>query len=159
MNYAKVQRATVRGVSAPPRVVVAVTLPAVGLDLLQARVAVEAGDGAGGHLREQAAGAAAIVTEPSIQVSAELLDAAAESRQVAANFGVGHDNIDLEPRVPGGAGHEHADVLTDPTAELAVALMLAAGRRVAHGDALVLRGQWTGHAPFLGRELVGAPSG
>ena len=53
------------------------------------------------------------------------------------------------------------DVLTDATAELAVTLMLAAGRRVVETDGILRRGEWTGWEPeqFLGRELRGATVG
>ena len=53
------------------------------------------------------------------------------------------------------------DVLTNATAELALALMLAAARRMSEGDAIVRRGQWHGWGPeeFLGSELTGATVG
>ena len=104
-----------------PRVVVLAALPALGLELLGERFVVEAGG--------QVAGAAGMVTDPSIPVDADFLDEAGRSLRVVANFGVGYDNIDVE------AAHARRvrvtntpDVLTDATAELAVALMLAAGR-------------------------------
>ena len=52
-------------------------------------------------------------------------------------------------------------VLTNATAELAVALMLAAGRRMAETDRILRRGAWVGWEPeqFLGRELSGATVG
>jgi glyoxylate reductase len=147
--------------SSGPKVVIAATLPPAGLDLLRALFVVEAGEGADhGSLREHLAGAAAIVTDPSIHVGAELLDAAGPTLRVVANFGVGYDNIDLDAaRARAVRVTNTPDVLTDATAELAVALMLAAGRRVAEGDAIVRRGEWNGHTPFLGRELVGATVG
>ncbi len=53
------------------------------------------------------------------------------------------------------------DVLTDSTADLAVALMLGIARRLVEGDALVRRGDWTTWGPdfMLGRDLHGATVG
>jgi glyoxylate reductase len=115
-----------------------------------------------GRLREQAAGAAAIVASPSIPVDRDLLDAAGPSLKVVANFGVGYDNIDLDAaRARGVRATNTPEVLSNATAELAVALMLATGRRIAEGDALVRRNEWTspGSAAFLGTELAGATVG
>ena len=147
-----------------PRVVVAGTLPAAGLELLRARFAVElAGEVADlGSLRTMLPGAAAIVVRPGIIVDGELLDCAGDSLRVVSSFGVGYDHIDLEAaRVRGVRVTNTPGVLTDATAELAVALMLAAARRLAEGDRMVRRGEWRGGDPnaFLGRSLVGATVG
>jgi glyoxylate reductase len=146
-----------------PRVVVAGTLPAVGLELLSPRLTVElASAEQNGSLQALAPGAAAIIVHPGVSVDGELLDRAGRSLQVVSSFGVGYDNIDLEAarersvRVTNTPG-----VLTDATAELAVALMLGAARRLAEGDGLLRRGEWQGEDPnaFLGRSLVGATVG
>jgi glyoxylate reductase len=147
-----------------PRVVVARTLPAAGIGLLGQRFEVEIGGAQPepGWLLERAPGAAAIVADPGIRVDATLLDADGGSLRVVANFGVGVDNIDLEAaRARGVRATNTPDVLTNATAELAVALMLAAARRVAEADALVRAGRWTGLATeeLLGRELAGATVG
>jgi glyoxylate reductase len=147
-----------------PRVVVARTLPAAGLGLLGRHCEVEIGaaEPEPGWLLERAPGAAAIVADPGIPVDATLLDAAGGSLRVVANFGVGVDNIDLEAaRARGVRVTNTPDVLTNATAELAVALMLAAARRVAEADALVRAGRWTGLATdeLLGREVAGATVG
>ena len=65
------------------------------------------------------------------------------------------------PPAPGGAGHEHPGVLTGATAELAVALMLAAARRIAEADATVRSGDWaqSGANELIGSELTGATVG
>jgi glyoxylate reductase len=145
------------------RVVVACDLPAAGRELLGERFAVESGDGGGSRswLAEHAPGARAIVADTSIPVDAELLDAAGGSLQVIASFGVGYDNIDLEAaRARGVRVTNTPDVLTAATAELAVALMLATGRRITEADSMVRGGRWAGSTePFLGRELAGATVG
>jgi glyoxylate reductase len=129
-------------------------LPALGHELLGRRFAVDDGG--------QATGAAGIVTDPSIPVTADLLDEAGGSLEVVANFGVGYDNIDLDAaRARGVRVTNTPGVLTDATAELAVALMLAAARRIAEADAAVRGGEWE-RLPAdqpIGRELVGATVG
>jgi glyoxylate reductase len=137
-----------------PRVVVLAALPVLGLELLGERFDVQAGG--------QVAGAAGIVTDPSIPVDANFLAEAGRSLQVVANFGVGYDNIDLEAaRGRGVRVTNTPDVLTDATAELAVALMLAAGRRIAEADTLVRSGEWARSRTdgLVGRELAGATVG
>ena len=147
-----------------PRVVVAGTLPAAGLDLLRDRFTVEAHGQRPDRvwLCDHAAGATAIVADPSIPVDGALLDVAGVSLKVVSNFGVGYDNIDLHAvRERGVRATNTPDVVTNATAELAVALMLAAARRMGEGDAIVRRGGWHGWGPeeFLGRELTGATVG
>lgn len=143
----------------PQRVVIAAELPAAGLDALWARFIVDAGDGA---VQERVPGAAAIVADPAVRVDAALLDAAGPSLKVVANFGVGYDNLDLEAlRARGIRATNTPGVLSNATAELAVALMLAVARRVAETDAFVRRGAWTGteEEALLGRELSGSTVG
>jgi glyoxylate reductase len=136
------------------RVVVLGALPALGHELLGQRFAVVDGG--------QATGAAGIVTDPSIPVDADLLDEAGSSLEVVANFGVGYDNIDLEAaRARGVRVTNTPGVLTSATAELAVALMLAAARRIAEADAAVRSGEWerSDADEPIGRELAGATVG
>ena len=83
--------------------------------------------------------------------------------RLVANFGVGYDRIDVAAcRARGVAVTNTPGVLDDATADLAVALMLAARRRVVEGDALVRAGRWAtawSDGPFLGREVTGATLG
>jgi glyoxylate reductase len=105
-------------------------------------------------------GAAAIVGDPSTRIDGPLLDVAGGSLKVVANFGVGYDNIDVEAvRKRGVRATNTPEVLTNATAELAIALMLAAARRVAEADALVRNGVWLEEDELLGRELAGATVG
>jgi glyoxylate reductase len=146
------------------KVVVARTLPAVGLDRLTARFEVQVGGLRSGRdwLLEHAPGAHAIVADPDVPIDGELLDRAGEQLAVVANFAVGFDNIDTDAvRERGLRATNTPDVLTNATAELAVALMQAAGRRLVETDQIVRRGEWPGWEPeqFLGRELSGATVG
>jgi glyoxylate reductase len=144
------------------RVVVACHLPAAGLQLLQDHFEVEArGDETGEEfLLAHAPGAAAIVADPTVEVDERVLDSAGDSLAVVANFGVGYDNVELAALQARGIRLTNTPgVLSDATAELALALMLATARRVAEGDACVRRGQWPREQDMLGRGLIGATVG
>jgi glyoxylate reductase len=148
--------------TARQKVVVACPLPTVGLDLLRRQYVVEASGRRPERswLHERLPGAVAIVTDPSVPVDAELLDLAGGSLKVVANFAVGYDNIDVEAvRERGIRATNTPDVVTNATAELAVALMLAAARRIAEADTLTRSGQWRPEEQLLGRELSGATVG
>ena len=143
--------------------IVLAALPAAGFDSLRLGFDVVAGGPPAGaaSLRQRASGAAAIVADPSIPVGPELMDAAGTSLKVVSNFGVGYDNIDIEAaRARGVRATNTPGVLTNATAELAVALMLAAGRRIAEADAMIRGDRWIGSEEnMLGRELAGATVG
>jgi glyoxylate reductase len=86
----------------------------------------------------------------SDRVDDELLDAAGAQLRVVANYAVGVDNVDLEACARRGVLVSNTpDVLTDATAELTIALMLALVRRVAEGDRLIRRGERWIWAPNL----------
>jgi glyoxylate reductase len=113
-------------------------------------------------LHARVAGAVALVSDPTVRVDGALLDAAGSSLKVVANFAVGYDNIDVDAcRKRGIAVTNTPDVLTNATAELALALMLAAARRLGEGERMVRAGRWQGWEPgqLLGRELSGSVVG
>jgi glyoxylate reductase len=110
-----------------------------------------------GHVRE-AEGLLALLTD---RVDAELMDAAANLRAIS-NYAVGVDNIDVDAATARGLPVGNTPgVLTDTTADLAVALMLGIGRRLVDGDAYVRRGEWRTWEPdqLLGRDLHDATVG
>jgi glyoxylate reductase len=89
------------------------------------------------------------------RVDAELIDSAPELKAIA-NYAVGTDNIDLEAATARGIPVGNTpDVLTETTADLAFALMLAAARRIVEADAAVRAGEWPEWSPeaFVGRDL------
>lgn len=96
-----------------------------------------------------------LLTDP---VDAGVIDAAAELSAIA-NCAIGTDNIDLSAAaardIPVGVT---PDVLTDATADLAMALLLAAARRLPQAQADALEGRWKTWEPggWLGLELRGA---
>ena len=109
-----------------------------------------------------APGSAALVTDLTVPVGDELLDACGDGLKIVANFAVGYDNIDLDAcRRRGVAVTNTPDALTNATAELAVTLTLAAARRLTDAERTVREGRWSGWAPgdFRGIELSGAAVG
>jgi glyoxylate reductase len=147
-----------------PRVLVARTLPLAGLDMLSREFDVEIGGlhAAGGWLVDRVRGVSAIVADPTVPIDGDLLDRAGGTLRVVANFAVGYDNIDTRAIAARGLRATNTpDVLTNATAELAVGLMLAVGRRIVETDGILRAGGWHGWQPeqFLGRELSGATVG
>jgi glyoxylate reductase len=143
--------------------IVRVLLPA-GLDPIRERAEVREGglDATAERVREVAAGADALVADPTVAVDAELLDAAGAGLRLVANFAVGYDNVDLdECRQRGVIVTNTPDVLTDATAELALALTLAAARLLGDAERDLRSGVWRGWDPaaYRGLELTGATVG
>jgi glyoxylate reductase len=92
------------------------------------------------------------------RVDDELLDAAGPQLRIVADYAVGIDNIDLDAcRRRGVVVSNTPDVLTETTAELTIAILLALLRRIAEGDRLIRRGEQWIWAPnlMLGRGLAG----
>ena len=111
-------------------------------------------------LRQEAAEAEGLLTLLTDRIDAPLLDAAPHLKAVA-NMAVGYDNIDVSSAAARGVQVGNTpDVLTDATADLAWALLLAAARRLP--EALrAARGDWVTWEPagFLGRSVAGATLG
>ena len=103
---------------------------------------------------------AAIVTLTD-RLNADVLTAAPRLK-IVANYAVGYNNIDVDAaRRRGIVVTNTPDVLTDATADLTWALILATARRVIEGDRLVRSGQWTGWMPtqLLGTAVAGRTLG
>src|SRR4051812_10101723 len=95
------------------------------------------------------------------RVDAELIGSAERLRAIA-NFAVGTDNVDLDAATAAGIPVGNTpDVLTDATADLAFALLLAAARRLGPAAASVRAGEWRTFRPdaFLGHDVAGATLG
>lgn len=96
------------------------------------------------------------------RIDAALIGAAGARCKLLANFGVGVNHIDLDAATRVGIAVTNTpDVLTDDTADLTMALMLAAMRRTGEGERAVRAGGWSGWHPtqFLGRRLSGKTLG
>src|SRR5829696_2979155 len=113
------------------------------------------------ELRARAAEAEGLLTLLTDAVDEPLLGAAPALRAIS-NYAVGTDNVDLEAATRRGIPVGNTpDVLTDATADLAFALMLALARRLAEGERDVREGQWVTFEPdrALGAEVTGATLG
>ena len=92
------------------------------------------------------------------RIDADLLAGAGDQLKLIASFGTGVDHIDLAAaRARGITVTNTPGVLTEDTADMAMALMLAVPRRIAEGDRLTRSGEWTGWAPtrMLGHRING----
>ncbi len=150
-----------------PKVEIAVTSPLPGgaLERLGRRwpLRVRETDGVlhGAALARFIGEATAAITLLADPVTAEVLEGCPHLR-VVANYAVGYDNIDLEAARRLGIWVTNTpDVLTEATADLTWALILAVTRRVVEGDAMVRAGRFGGWKPdlLLGRGLQGKTLG
>ncbi|MGO9137455.1 MAG: 2-hydroxyacid dehydrogenase [Syntrophales bacterium] len=94
-------------------------------------------------------------------VDEEVLDRADHLKMIA-QFGVGYNNIDVKAATIRGIPVSNTPgVLTDATAELAFALILAISRRLVEGDRMTREGRFRCWAPmlFLGRQVTGKTLG
>src|SRR5256885_7606341 len=112
-------------------------------------------------LREGLCQADAAIVTLGDRIDAETVHSATRLK-ILANYAVGYNNIDLAAaRQRSLVVTNTPDVLTDATADLTWALILATARRVVEGDALVRSGTWTGWSPtqLLGAEVTGKTLG
>ena len=149
-----------------PRVFVTRKIPAAGLQRLQAGVAVTVWHGElpppPDILHAQVAGCAGLLSLVTDRVDEALLEAAGPQLRLVSQMAVGVDNIDLEACTARGVPVGHTPgVLTETTADLAWALLLAAARRVVDGERFVRSGNWKTFDPLhmLGLDVHGATLG
>src|SRR5438105_12186295 len=114
------------------------------------------------ELLRRIAGKVGAVTLLTERVDAELLDAAGPDLRIVANYAVGFDNIDVEECTRRGVMATNTpEVLTETTADLAWALLMAAARRIAEGDRFLRsRTPWIwGPEMMLGQDVHHATLG
>ena len=148
------------------KVVVTGKIPAVALERLRAEHTVDAWEDespiARDELLKRVAGADAIVSLLTEKIDADLLDAAGKQLRSVSNVAVGYNNIDvpacrernvLVTNTPG--------VLTDATADIAMALILMSTRRLAEGERVIRAQQpWQwGMFYMLGSSIQGRQLG
>ena len=148
------------------KVVVTGKIPAVALERLRAEHTVDAWEDespiARDELLKRVAGADSIVSLLTEKIDAELLDAAGKQLRSVSNVAVGYNNIDvpacrernvLVTNTPG--------VLTDATADIAMALILMSTRRLAEGERVIRAQQpWQwGMFYMLGSSIQGSQLG
>ncbi|GAA3584128.1 D-glycerate dehydrogenase [Amycolatopsis ultiminotia] len=115
-----------------------------------------------GELGEFVAGASAVVSMLHDRIDSTVVDAAGPALKVVANVAVGYDNMDVPALAERGVVVTNTPgVLTDSTADLTFALLLALTRRVGEGERLVrARRPWSFHLGFLlGSALQGKTLG
>ncbi len=112
-------------------------------------------------LMEEAGKASALWTMLSDQIDRELIEAASNLK-IISNLAVGYNNIDLDAaREQGVAVTNTPEVLTETTADLAFALLLATARRVVEAEKTVRSGEWKSWTPMgmTGQDVYGATLG
>jgi glyoxylate reductase len=153
-------------VSARPKVFVARIIPEAGLAAIREACDAEIWPDdlppPRAVLLQKVAGCDGILTLLTDRVDDELLDAAGPQLKVVSNYAVGFDNIDVPAVSARGipAGNTPG-VLTETTADLAFALLMAAARRLPEGDHYVRDGKWKTWGPLLllGPDVHGATIG
>ncbi len=103
-----------------------------------------------------------VLTLLTDRVDDEFLDRAGPGLKVVSNYAVGFDNVDVAACTRRGVAVGNTPgVLTDTTADLAFALLMAAARRIPEGDRYVRVGRWKTWGPMLllGPDVHGATLG
>ena len=91
-----------------------------------------------------------VLTLLTDRVDDEFLDRAGPQLKVVSNYAVGFDNVDVAACTRRGMPVGNTPgVLTDTTADLAFALLMAAARRLPEGDRYVRAGRWKTWGPML----------
>ncbi len=110
---------------------------------------------------KEAAQSDGVLVMPSEKINDEFLDAAPRCK-VVCNMAVGYDNIDMPALSKRGVlATNTPDVLTETTADVAWALLMASARRLVEGQKTMEAGQWSAWHPFymLGQDVYGATIG
>ena len=151
---------------ARPRVFVARRIPDEGLDPIRERCEMDLWTDELPPPREEllrrVAGVSGLLSLLTDRVDDELLDAAGPQLRVVSNYAVGFDNVDVaactQRRIPVG---NTPGVLTETTADLAFALLMAAARRIDEGSRYVRADRWRTWGPLLllGVDIHGATLG
>lgn len=153
-------------VNARPHVYVARRIPSVALEMLAAVFECRVWDSDEQPVPRdvlqtelsEADGALLMLTD---RVDRELLEAAPRLKMIA-NMAVGHDNIDLTACTERGVMVSNTpDVLTQTTADLTWALLMATARRLVEGQKVVERDAWRSWSPMMlaGQDVYGSTLG
>jgi glyoxylate reductase len=146
-------------------VLVTRALPSAVMLRLEAACDVDRGDGPGAlahdELVSRIAGKQALLSMVTDVVDRTVIEAGTSLR-IIANVAVGYNNVDVVAAGEQGIVVTNTpDVLTDATADLALALILAVTRRLGEGERLIRRAGWQGWAfdQLLGMQLSGRQLG
>lgn len=100
----------------------------------------------------------ALCPNPSDRIDATILATPGSRVRILANYGAGVEHIDLAAAKAAGIVVTNTPgAVTEPTADLAIMLMLMASRRASEGERQLRSGQWTGWRPrhMVGQSLSG----
>ena len=149
-----------------PKVFVSRVIPAAGLDKVKAECDVEVWPERMPPpyevLAERVKGIDGLLCLLTDRIDGQLMDSAGAQLKVISQMAVGYDNIDVpaatERGIPVG---NTPGVLTEATADLAFALLLAAARRIVESVEYIKAGEWQTWEPegLLGADLTGATLG
>ena len=110
------------------------------------------------QLIEAVASAQVLVPTVTDRIDADILSHAGEALTLIASFGTGVDHIDVNAALKRGLVVTNTPgVLTEDTADVAMALILTVARRLGEGERVLRRGEWSGWSPtsMLGQRLRG----
>ncbi|AOG03741.1 MAG: D-glycerate dehydrogenase [Bosea sp. (in: a-proteobacteria)] len=145
-----------------PLVVVTRKLPAVVetrmRELFDARLNIDDTPMSQAALVEAVKTADVLVPTVTDRIDAKIIAQAGDQLRLIANFGNGVDNIDVASAVQRGITVTNTPgVLTDDTADMTIALILAVARRIAEGARVIPDDEWAGWSPtwMLGRRITG----
>ncbi len=149
-----------------PLVYIARRIPEIALQMVSQHAEVRLHSGSlppsRDELKAGVRGCAGVLSLLSDRMDAEVFDAAGPGLRVVSNFAVGYNNIDVaEAKRRGIAVGNTPGVLTDATADIAAALLLAVARRLPEGWRAVEALQWKTWEPlgWIGLDLAGKTLG
>jgi glyoxylate reductase len=152
--------------NARPRVIVTRELPDAVMDRMEALFDTVNNRSDTPMTRDELAAAMAecdvLVPTVTDMIDGDLIDGAGDRLRLIASFGNGVDHIDLKAaRARSIIVTNTPGVLTEDTADMAMALILALPRRLAEGERLARSGEWTGWRPggMLGNRVGGKTLG
>jgi len=147
------------------KVFVTYKIPDDGLNILKEKYELDVHEGEDfltkEEMIERVKDADAVITQLRDPIDKEFIDAG-KKLKIIANYAVGYNNIDVEyARLKGIYVTNTPGVLTEATADIAWALLLAVARKIIPADKFVREGKFKGWKPklFLGYEIYGKTLG
>jgi glyoxylate reductase len=114
------------------------------------------------ELLEKVKGREAVLCLLTDKIDEEVMETAGSDCKIFSNYAVGYNNIDLKAATEKDIMVTNTPgVLTDATADLAIALIIGVARRIVEADKFMRAGKYDGWAPmlFLGKEIEGKTLG
>lgn len=157
---------SMRSASATDRVFISRNIPSAAIDLVATHAQVDVWMHDDPPPRQEflsrVAGCTGLLVTPSERVDDDLLDAAGPGLRAVSTYSVGFDHIDVAACSRRGIPCGHTPgVLTETTADMTWALLMAAARRLTEAERYVRAGHWAGWGIYdlLGVDVHGATLG